>query len=167
MMIYYWIRKCFAWVDYLSFTEIKCLPIVYCLCEMLSVVMTSYLSTFQSPNNNTQCIQKALLPTVKILLQEMNSTVYMHPISENIRITRLSLIPLNFQTAKTQPLTHNPEKAEVIKQRTVRTVKCSVINCKGTHGRAMRLNEQWFQHLQPGPPHQAVEPRLNAVVLKL
>lgn len=104
---------------------------------------------------------------VKILLQEINSTVSMHPISKNIRIKGLSLIPLNFQTAKTQPLTHNPEKAEVIKQRTIPTVKFSVINCKGTHGRAMSLDEQWFQHLQPGPPHQAVEPRLNAVVLKL
>lgn len=134
---------------------------------MLSLVMSGYLSTLQSLNNNTRFIQKSLLPMVKILLQEMNSTVYMHPISENIRIKRLSLIPLNFQTAKTRPLTHNPEKAEVIKQRTVRTVKCSVINCKGTHGRAMSLDEQWFQHLQPGPPHQAVEPRLNAVVLKL
>lgn len=129
--------------------------------------MSGHLSTFQSLNNNTQFIHKALLPMVKILLLEMKSAVYMHPISENIQIKRLSLIPLNFQTAKTQPLTHNPEKAEVIKQRTVRTVKCSVINCKGTHGRAMSLDEQWFQRLQPGPPHQAVEPRLYAVVLKL
>lgn len=129
--------------------------------------MSGYLSTFQSLNNNAQFIQKSTVTYGQNITPGNELNTIHAPNQRNIRIKRLSLIPLNFQTAKTRPLTHNPKKAEVIKQRTVRTVKCSVINCKGTHGRAMSLDEQWFQHLQPGPPHQAVEPRLNAVVLKL